>query len=410
MLKKIGIAFSLVMLLLFASVGANSMFKTLQVNIIPMNFYFDGKQAIEDKPGYYFNGVKEVPLALAYEGTTYLPIRYISEKLEKEIGWDQASRSVWVGQKPTSFSTTLVENRRQNSLFGIYVGQSEQEVTQLLGKPNRVDKGEQGYDWWIYNQDYSRYIQVGIKNSQVVDLYTNSTDLSFAKELKIGSTKEQLRNAYLLNSTVKVEYDRADIAITNDLVERPLVLIDGVLYMFYLDLHDQDKVTAIRSLSIETFVKSGLYEFTYTYIGKKPDFSVPKLSASEQNIVSQAYEKQVFDLTNSIRKRHNLVLLTWNEDAANVARGHSLDMLENDFFDHISATSGHELSDRISEYGIDYERIGENIAMGYNDSIEAHEAWMNSKGHRSNILENSFKTLGVGVKAHYYTQNFVTYR
>lgn len=148
---------------------------------------------------------------------------------------------------------------------------------------------------------------------------------------------------------------------------------------------------------------------TYTYIGKKPDFSVPTLTVQEQAMVNQANEKQILDLTNAIRQRHNLGIVTWNEDAAVVARAHSLDMLENDFFDHTSETTGFEFADRIVEYGIDYQEIGENIAMGYNDSIEALEAWMNSKDHREIILNGNFKTLGVGVKKHYYTQNFVTY-
>lgn len=252
MTKKVVIASTLLLLLFFASVGADTLIKTLQVSTMPTNFYFDGKEAITEKPGLYFNGKKDVPLALFYEGTTYVPIRYIGENLGKEVGWDGESRSVWVGQKPTNLGTTSVKSNPSNTIFGIVVGQSEQDVTQLLGKPSRIDQGEYDYDWWIYNQDYRRYIQVGIKNKKVVDVYSNSTNLSLTNGIKIGSTKEQLRKVYSLNSSVKVEYDRADFAINNDLTERPLVLIDGNPYIFYLDIHDQNKVTGIRSLSIET--------------------------------------------------------------------------------------------------------------------------------------------------------------
>jgi len=53
---------------------------------------------------------------------------------------------------------------------------------------------------------------------------------------------------------------------------------------------------------------------------------------------------------------------------------------------------------------------GENIAAGYPDAIEAHESWMNSPGHRKNVLEKDFTQLGVGVIADYYTQAFLTPR
>lgn len=148
---------------------------------------------------------------------------------------------------------------------------------------------------------------------------------------------------------------------------------------------------------------------SYTYTSKEPDLQAPVLSPRELELVNNANEQQVFDLTNAIRYRNNLGQLTWNEEAANVARGHSVDMLTNHYFSHTSATTGSTLGDRMKSSGVRYKITGENIAMGYSDSIEAHEGWMNSLGHRQNILNGEYKTLGVGVKEDYYTQNFVTY-
>lgn len=411
MLKKVVLIFSLFMLLALASVGADTLVKSLQVTTMPVNFYFE---SIKTTDNTYNNGQKDVPLALFYEGTTYLPLRYIGEKLGKEVGWDQTSKSVWVGKKPTSFSPAVtseptVGNKPNNSILGMYIGQTDQEVTKLLGKPSRIDKSKLGYEWWIYNQDVSRYIQVGIKNSKVVDIYSNSTSLSLTSEVKIGSTKEQLRKVFPINSSVKFQYSGANMDLKNDLMERPLVMINSVPYIFYIDIHNQDKVTAIRSLSIETLVKSGFYNMSYTYTSKEPDLQAPVLSPRELELVNNANEQQVFDLTNAIRYRNNLGQLTWNEEAANVARGHSVDMLTNHYFSHTSATTGSTLGDRMKSSGVRYKITGENIAMGYSDSIEAHEGWMNSLGHRQNILNGEYKTLGVGVKEDYYTQNFVTY-
>lgn len=410
MFKKILISLSLILLLLFASVGADTIIKNLQVTTMPVNFYFDGKQAIEQNPGTYYNGKANVPLALFYEGTTYVPIRYAGEKLGKEVGWDQNSRSVWVGTKPTSFSTSITNTSSDTSIFGIFIGQSDLEVTKLLGTPNRKDKSALGYEWWIYNKDLGKYIQIGVKNNKVVDIYTNSTNLAFAKGLKIGSTKEQLNKAYPLASTVSLTYDRADFKITNDLNERALTVINGIPYIFYIDLHDQNKITAIRSMSVENLLIAGLYNMKFSFYGTQPNITAPKLSDQDQKLVEQAYEKQIFDLTNSIRLRNNLPTLTWNEDAAQVARSHSAEMLANNYFSHVSPITGYDPFDRLKNYGVRFSFAGENIAKGHIDGIEAHEAWMNSMiGHRDAILEKDFKTLGVGVKQNYYTQNFVTY-
>lgn len=320
---------------------------------------------------------------------------------------------MWVGTKPTSFATdtppTTEHVATAPNIFGISVGKSEQEVTKLLGKPDRVDMSALGYEWWIYNQDLTRYIQVAIHNHQVVDVYSNSSKLQLASDLGVGSTKNQLDKKYGLKSTVFFDYDTANIELNNELSQRPLVFINNVPFIFYIDIHDRDKITAIRSMSIETLIKSGFYNYAYAYY-TEPDLSVPILSAEEQTMVDQANERQILDLANAIRVRHNLPTFTWNEDAANVARDHSLDMLQNDFFAHTSATTGLNPFERMERYGIKYRTAGENIAYGYVDGIEAHEGWMNSLGHRKNVLEKDFTTLGVGVKELYYTQNFVTPR
>ncbi|HHY60717.1 MAG TPA: hypothetical protein GX504_08870, partial [Clostridia bacterium] len=108
------------------------------------------------------------------------------------------------------------------------------------------------------------------------------------------------------------------------------------------------------------------------------------------------------------RVQRGLPALEWNEEAAAVARDHSRDMRQTNFFSHNSPNTG-TMADRLKKAGINYRAAGENIAFGQADAIHAHEGWMNSQGHRQNILNPEFKTLGVGVAGKYYTQNFVTY-
>jgi len=411
MSKKLILAIFTFLLVLISNVNADSLFRTILVTTQPISFYFDGIKSVEEKPGTFFNGKKDVPLSLVYEETTYVPLRYVAEKLGKEVGWDQNTKSIWVGKKPTHFEPETVQSsltrKSDHAFFGLRINQTELDVIKLLGQPNRVDKSKLGYEWWIYNQDYKKYIQVGIKNGKVVDLYSNAEELNISDNLKLGDTKAELQKNYSLLPTVKVNYDNANFEIANDLNKRPLVLINNVPFIFYIDKHNQDRITAIRSMTVENLIKSQSYSFRFFYTNKEPAYAPPALTAEEQDLVNQSNEKQIFDLTNVIRARYGLAALKWNENVANVARKHSLDMLTHNYFDHTSKTTGLDPFQRLTRSGITYKSAGENIAMGQFDAIEAHEGWMNSLGHRENILNKDFTMLGVGAKGEYYTQNFI---
>ncbi|HEY6416190.1 MAG TPA: CAP domain-containing protein [Acidimicrobiales bacterium] len=88
------------------------------------------------------------------------------------------------------------------------------------------------------------------------------------------------------------------------------------------------------------------------------------------------------------------------------AQGHSDDMAEQDYFSHTSL-DGRTFADRVRAAG--YPRPGgENIAQGQRTPEEVHEAWMNSEGHRANILNCNFTAIGVGLNSseRIWTQNF----
>ncbi|MCK9907472.1 CAP domain-containing protein, partial [Frankia sp. Cpl3] len=65
-------------------------------------------------------------------------------------------------------------------------------------------------------------------------------------------------------------------------------------------------------------------------------------------------------------------------------------METNNFFQHVSVTTGLDPFARLKQAGLSYQLAGENIAAGFPDAIEAHESWMNSPGHRKNMLEKGF--------------------
>ncbi|MDT4089421.1 CAP domain-containing protein, partial [Staphylococcus aureus] len=105
---------------------------------------------------------------------------------------------------------------------------------------------------------------------------------------------------------------------------------------------------------------------------------------------------QNFDLVNAERKQHQLSTLKYSKQNSETARKHSKDMAKNHYFDHTNL-KGQSPFDRLKKDGITFNSAGENLAYGQVSSIYAHQGLMNSIGHRKNILNDTFKILGVGV-------------
>ncbi len=120
------------------------------------------------------------------------------------------------------------------------------------------------------------------------------------------------------------------------------------------------------------------------------------------------YEKKVVELVNEIRKDYGLSELKLNTKLCAVAKEKSQDMKDNNYFSHTSPTYGSPF-DMIKSFGISYRTAGENIAMGYRTPEEVVDGWMNSEGHRANILNGSFKEIGMGhvANGNYWTQMFI---
>ncbi|GEB35731.1 CAP domain-containing protein [Brevibacillus parabrevis] len=416
----------------------------IRVNIYPADIYWDGRKiATGNAQGYYVERGQELPASLEYRGTLYVPLSMIGRHLNKPVGWDESSHFAWVGQPPTVPTelssevsgspapsspkaedaipaTAPAQNapaktadsgdasmKSSATLFGMTIGMSSDEVKKLLGEPARKDPSSLGYEWWVYNRDPAKFVQVGIASGKVVDLYSLAPDAALGN-IGVGSSLQALERQYPLQNTITFSYMGANIQITNQKQQRPLVMKDGVPHIFYLDKQNGNKVTGLRMIDTQMLLRGGFYETKWSYQGQAPDFDPPALNVGQREQVNLANERQTIDLVNVTRYRYKLPPLQWNEEAAQVARGHSLDMETNDYFDHISPTTGSSPFDRLKQANITYSMAGENIAAGYPDAIEAHESWMNSPGHRKNILEKDFTQLGVGVITDYFTQAFLT--
>jgi uncharacterized protein YkwD len=139
----------------------------------------------------------------------------------------------------------------------------------------------------------------------------------------------------------------------------------------------------------------------------------PLLEASIQDVdCPSEVELEVLALLNQERANENLPPLSIDMRLLDAARRHNNDMAINDFFSH-TGSDGSSPFDRIADTGYPAMSAGENIAAGYRTATAAVQAWMNSSGHRANILNSGYEHIGVAYiydsdasYGHYWTTDF----
>lgn len=125
----------------------------------------------------------------------------------------------------------------------------------------------------------------------------------------------------------------------------------------------------------------------------------------------KALEQKVIDLVNQQRANNGLPALKANWEVSRVARYKSQDMIDKKYFAHQSPTYGSPFN-MMETFGITFSAAGENIAYGQRTPQDVMNSWMNSPGHRSNILNATYNQIGVGVAkaangTFYWTQMFI---
>jgi uncharacterized YkwD family protein/spore coat assembly protein SafA len=145
---------------------------------------------------------------------------------------------------------------------------------------------------------------------------------------------------------------------------------------------------------------------------KNPDSVYPGMQIKiPDEQATQSFEQEVVKLVNQEREKNGLKPLKENWELSRIARYKSNDMKDKGYFSHTSPTYGSPF-EMMKNFGIHYSYAGENIAMGQRTAQEVMKAWMNSSGHRANILNKNFTEIGVGYAVNgkgtaYWTQMFI---
>lgn len=122
-------------------------------------------------------------------------------------------------------------------------------------------------------------------------------------------------------------------------------------------------------------------------------------------------ENEVIRLVNVERSKANVPALSANNELSRIARIKSNDFINNNYFSHTSPTYGSPF-EMLKSFGVNYTAAAENIASGQRSAAEVMNTWMNSSGHKANIMNSTYNQIGVGVARDnkgtlYWTQLFI---
>ena len=274
----------------------------------------------------------------------------------------------------------------------VFLGMSADEVASVFGHPRDTFISEYGFVWNIYHENFKNYIQIGIKDNKVVGIYTNSKEFSI-EGITQGTEKEDINQKFgtTENGIVKGSTRFLSNGAEDD-ANMEIYQIRGAYVTFFYDSHKNNSLTSVNIIDYDT------------------EQAFDMLYAKGTDELKQSFDIQNFYLLNATRVREGLSPFTRKHELDALATAHSCDMIQNGYFSHYSL-NGDSVLERVQDYGISFSRIGENLAMGAQNSIYLHELLMNSEEHRKNIL-GDYTHIGIGTAfledgAPYLTQNFL---
>lgn len=361
-------------------------------------------QAATTSPKVYLNGTVEQSVKpIMKNGSTLVPLKAVGQLLGATTEWNGATKQVKVTRGDTINTLTINEKVAQKQ-EGIAVS------TVTLTTPAIIENG-------------TTYVPLRYL-AESLDVKVEWLNQSVYLEECIGY---QDKNVYLGSNLEEIEalYGTPD-----------LVLSDGEYDLkFYTQDADETMIFYMKDDQLTGFcTNASSFEFrNYTYgaSAEVNDYKVITIEDTKENnqIVAlgyningsnknthpdqylQANERMIVALTNGFRAKDNVAPLAYNETVSAIARAHSEDMAANKYFSHTNL-QGLGPDARLTNGGIKWSRCGENIAAGNGSGLKTFGQWLNSAGHRQNMLEQ-IGDIGVGgaydsdsTYRYYYTQKF----
>lgn len=290
----------------------------------------------QNDPNIYINGIR-IAMDTAVrnvDSRILIPVRYLAEALDAAVMWDHNQRTVEIVTE--RHYVNIGENK-------ITIGDPISSVELIFGEPDRIDSGNDRFDWYVYNSDYEKFMMVGVLDNKVISIYTAFTDFSFDGGIKYGDVIED-----------EIKADS---------------------YKIYTDTLNDNSVYGV-------------------WVGT--DYSTDSFMKDNFDDVRDAAELEISDITNAFRYKNGLKVLTEDSTATKVSRKHSQDMADNDYFSHTNLKNESPW-DRYDNAGGKYYACTESIAGGEYAAQNTFDSWLNSSDHRANMLHEKATFAGVGI-------------
>jgi uncharacterized YkwD family protein/spore coat assembly protein SafA len=171
-------------------------------------------------------------------------------------------------------------------------------------------------------------------------------------------------------------------------------------------------ISKTYGISLSSLIQANTQVSNPNMIWPGMQLTIPRSNSGTGSTVPQApvssstFAGQVFTIVNQERANAGLNPLTNDGSLSAMAMDKARDMYTNHYFDHTSPTYGSPFN-MMTSYGIQYSYAGENIAMGQRTPQEVMTAWMNSPGHRQNILSPNYTKIGVAYYNGEWVQEFI---
>lgn len=231
-----------------------------------------------------------------------------------------------------------------------------------------------------------------IENFYIVQLSTNEIGLIAKTYIKTTTTPPPNAKVYTSNSPYTATIISSSVNVrrgpsttstkVTTLSKGTTVTVVGKIDDFYTVIYSSNKVGMIR----QDLVKKGVVN-AVTPINPKPSTGIDTSNLSNADLVLKYMNEE--------RAANGLPALSKNAKLMDIAQRKSDEMVEDNYFLHTSPTYGTPF-DMMKNFGITYKTAGENLA-GNSDMKAAVDSWMNSEGHRKNVLSSSYNFAGIGV-------------
>lgn len=250
-----------------------------------------------------------------------LAIYYLPEIISKNqtdiITPKEESASIESGS--FDYQTTELEPEQLRVLgLGSYIGKNVESFTKNFGDPKRIDPTIYGSEQWIFGEDETDYIQLGVDNGVITELFALGSDLNVAP-FKIGMSITEVFQIASFYPTYSVESQDKQVTLElteSDLNYRPLVAFDNQAFAVLMMDRSTNKINAIRYLDSSSLLRLGVYD---DGSAEDEDYSIA-VDEAEQKTISEANKRQVYELVNILRQRNGLTVLSPNDALSEAAQ------------------------------------------------------------------------------------------